>query len=102
MALLDSSPIQPAECGRTRTQAVAELRAVEREHDAFVRATVHDLINGLAVIRGRAQLLQRRATRQAQVEPTDLAAGLAVVVATVDDLALVAAGLIAEVERLAR
>lgn len=96
MALLSQAEGRPEERDRIRARAVAELTAVRREQDDFVRATAHDLMHGLAVIRGRAQLIQRRAPRAA---PSEVASGLDQVVATVDDLTLVVAGLIAEVER---
>ena len=54
---------------------VREEAAAARARDAFLAAS-HDLKNPLTVIRGTAQILQRRATRQGSVPQEQLVAGL--------------------------
>jgi nitrogen-specific signal transduction histidine kinase len=100
LALLDRSTTRSGSRS-DRARAIVELREAQRTQDAFVRATVHDLNNGLAIIKGRAQLLQRALRRETRLEPVAVEAGLAVVVAAADELAAVVAGLNAEVERSA-
>ncbi|HVG97912.1 MAG TPA: hybrid sensor histidine kinase/response regulator [Chloroflexota bacterium] len=56
-------------------RASAEAAAA-RARDAFLAAASHDLKNPLTVIRGTAQILQRRAERQAAVPREQLVAGL--------------------------
>ena len=56
-------------------RASAEAAAA-RARDAFLAAASHDLKNPLTVIRGTAQILQRRAERQAAVPREQLLAGL--------------------------
>ena len=53
-----------------------EEAAAARARDAFLAAASHDLKNPLTVIRGTAQILQRRATRQGTVPQEQLVAGL--------------------------
>jgi signal transduction histidine kinase len=53
-----------------------EEAAAARARDAFLAAASHDLKNPLTVIRGTAQILQRRATRQGGVPGEQLVAGL--------------------------
>ena len=55
---------------------VREEAAAARARDAFLAAASHDLKNPLTVIRGTAQILQRRATRQGTVPQEQLVAGL--------------------------
>jgi signal transduction histidine kinase len=56
-------------------RASAEAAAA-RARDAFLAAASHDLKNPLTVIRGTAQILQRRAARQGAVPRDQLVAGL--------------------------
>jgi signal transduction histidine kinase len=53
-----------------------EEAAAARARDAFLAAASHDLKNPLTVIRGTAQILQRRASRQGTVPRAQLVAGL--------------------------
>jgi signal transduction histidine kinase len=53
-----------------------EEAAAARARDAFLAAASHDLKNPLTVIRGTAQVLQRRAGRQGTVPREQLVAGL--------------------------
>ena len=53
-----------------------EEAAAARARDAFLAAASHDLKNPLTVIRGTAQILQRRASRQGSVPQEQLVAGL--------------------------
>ncbi len=59
---------------RVQLLAAAEetLRSLERNRDAFLSSTVHDLKNPLATIRGLAQLAQRRLARPGPVDPASV------------------------------
>jgi len=76
-----------------RDQALAELRAAERDQDAFVVAAVHELKTPLTAVKGRAQLLRHRAQRGTGLDQAQLLAGLRLIeseagrlTATLDDL----------------
>ena len=54
-----------AESCASRDEALAALEAAVRQQDAFLHAAAHDLRNPLTALRGQAQLLGRRARRDA-------------------------------------
>ena len=81
-----------------RDRALAELRAAEREQDAFVVAAVHELKTPLTAIKGQAQLLRRQADRRG-LDEGRLAAGLAQIETGADKLAAALDALVVEIER---
>ena len=82
-----------------RDRALLELQAAERAQDAFVVAAVHELKTPLTAVKGRAQLLQRRARGVPELDAAQLAAGLVAIEAAADMLGVALDALIAEVER---
>lgn len=59
-----------------RVRGLAELQAAIRQQEAFLASISHDLRTPLTVIKGEAQLLQRRARRVGAVEPERILRGL--------------------------
>ena len=57
-------------------QDITALKELERQKDDFLAAASHDLKNPLANIKGRAQLLKRRAARLSDPEASRLVEGL--------------------------
>ena len=82
-----------------RDQALAELRAAERDQDAFVVAAVHELKTPLTTVKGQAQLLRSRAGRGAGLDQAGLVAGLLEIEAAADRLNAALDDLIEEVQR---
>ncbi len=60
-------------------QDITALKELEHQRDEFLASASHDLKNPLATIKGRAQLLQRRAARLTDPEGERLVEGLQII-----------------------
>lgn len=98
VAILTQATVVLRETVEARDRALVELRAAERDQDAFVVAAVHELKTPLTALKGQGQLLRRHADRGA-LGGDRLAAGLAEIDDAADKLAAALDALIAEVER---
>lgn len=65
-------------------QDISALRELDRQKEAFLAGVSHDLKNPLMAIRGQAQLIRRRVTRGANLEPSQLGERLAEIEASTD------------------
>ena len=98
VSILAQATVVLRETVEARDRALVELRAAERDQDAFVVAAVHELKTPLTAIKGQGQLLRRRADCGA-LGPDRLASGLARIDDASDKLAAALDALIAEIER---
>ena len=78
--LINSAPLRDASGqiagGVAVFQDITALKELEQQKDEFLAAASHDLKNPLANIKGRAQLLRRRALRLTDSEASRLVEGL--------------------------
>ena len=98
VAILAHATIVLRETAEARDRALAELRAAERDQDAFVVAAVHELKTPLTAIKGQGQLLRRHADR-GRLDDARLRAALEQIDAGADTLAAALDALIVEIER---
>ena len=98
VAILAQATIVLRETVEARERALVELRAAERDQDAFVVAAVHELKTPLTALKGQGQLLRRHADR-GRLDDARLRAGLAQIDAAADKLAAALDALAIEIER---
>ena len=98
VAILAQATVVLRETVEARDRALVELRAAERDQDAFVAAAVHELKTPLTAIKGQGQLMRRHAER-GRLEDARLRAGLAEIDGAADRLAAALDALVVEIER---
>ena len=98
VAILAQATVVLRETVESRDRALIELRAAERDQDAFVAAAVHELKTPLTAIKGQGQLLRRHALG-GRLDEARLLSGLKQIDDASDKLAAALDALIVEIER---
>lgn len=75
-AALDALDAMLRQAEAQRARGLAELEAAVRQHEAFLASIAYEMRNPLTVIKGHAQLLQRRARRTGAVDLDGMLRGL--------------------------